>query len=368
MAKPGRFPGEAAISKSEYSRWLDGISEMNANVIRTYTLHPPVFYEALAEHNESNEDPLFLLHGNWITEATLHEKRDAFDSAIIDDHREGIQHIIDAVHGNLSLPAEAGHASGEYQADVSPYVLGYIIGIEWDPEVVYDTDETHGDDLGEYDGTFIQTEDATPFEHWLAARMDDTATYEYEEYGDLRPLSFTNWPTTDHLDQPAEPSETEDLSSITLNHIYPTDEFDRGLFATYHVYPYYPDFLNHEPEYVNYVTDAGEESSYRGYLEDLVGANDYPVLIGEFGIPSSRGRTHTHTSTGFTKGGTTNARRVRWLSNSTNRSSTQRRLAASSSRGRMSGSSALGTQWTTWTRIVVHSGLTYKPTSRCLAS
>lgn len=76
----------------------------------------------------------------------------------------------------------------------------------------------------------------------------------------------------------------------------------------------------------------------------------------------------THTSTGFTKGGTTNARRVRWLSNSTNRSSTQRRLAASSSRGRMSGSSALGTQWTTWTRIVVHSGLTYKPTSRCLAS
>lgn len=32
MGKPGRFPGEAAITKEEYARWLEGISGMNANV------------------------------------------------------------------------------------------------------------------------------------------------------------------------------------------------------------------------------------------------------------------------------------------------------------------------------------------------
>lgn len=33
MGKPGRFPGEAAITKKEYARWLAGISAMNANVV-----------------------------------------------------------------------------------------------------------------------------------------------------------------------------------------------------------------------------------------------------------------------------------------------------------------------------------------------
>ena len=43
MAKPGRFPGEAAISREEYDRWIRAIGELNANAIRTYTIHPPAF-------------------------------------------------------------------------------------------------------------------------------------------------------------------------------------------------------------------------------------------------------------------------------------------------------------------------------------
>ncbi|THE64451.1 hypothetical protein D8Y22_12460 [Salinadaptatus halalkaliphilus] len=300
MAKPGFFPGEAAITKAEYSRWLRQISEMNANVIRTYTLHPPAFYDALAEHNVDRDDPLLLLQGNWIDEEVMIETGDVFDSAVLETHEEGVENVIDAVHGNLSVPDKPGHASGTFRADVSPYVLGYVLGIEWDPEVVDATDEKH-DGLDEYDGTYFTTEDATPFEHWLAARFDDAATYEHEQYDTLRPLSATNWPTTDHLEQPAEPIATEELASVTLNHVLPTDEFTRGLFATYHVYPYYPDFLNHEPEYVDYETETGERSSYRGYLEDLLDASDHPVFIGEFGVPDSRGLTHRHVH-GFDQG------------------------------------------------------------------
>lgn len=46
IAQPGSFPGETAISKSEYFRWFKRIGEMNANAIRVYTIHPPGFYEA----------------------------------------------------------------------------------------------------------------------------------------------------------------------------------------------------------------------------------------------------------------------------------------------------------------------------------
>lgn len=300
MGKPGHFPGDAAITKSEYARWLEGISEMNANVIRTYTLHPPGFYEALADHNEDREDPLFVLHGNWIAEPALAEAGDAFDEEVVEIFRDGLEEIIDAVHGDLEAPERVGHASGEYRADVAPYMLGYVIGIEWPPEVIEETDEEN-EGIGDYDGEFIGTENATPFEHWLAERLDETAAYEHENYDDARPLSFTNWPTTDHLDQPAEPLAEENLVDVTANHHRTTDAFDRGLFATYHVYPYYPDFLNYEEEYVEYVTEAGERSSYRGYLEDLIAESDHPVVIGEFGVPASRGKTHSHVY-GFDQG------------------------------------------------------------------
>ncbi|OVE86383.1 hypothetical protein B2G88_00805 [Natronolimnobius baerhuensis] len=300
MAKPGHFPGEAAITKAEYSRWLRQISEMNANVIRTYTLHPPAFYDALAEHNVDRDEPLLLLQGNWIDEQVMDEAGDMFDSEVLAIQRERTENVIDAVHGNCSIAERPGHADGQFRADVSPYVLGYILGIEWNPEVVHATDEKH-DGLEEYEGTYFTTEDATPFEHWMGARLDDVATYEDEQYDTLRPLSVTNWPTTDHIEQPAEPVEEERLASATLNHVLPTDQFTRGLFATYHVYPYYPDFLNYEPDYVDYVTEDGERSSYRGYLEDLLEANDYPVFIGEFGVPDSRGMTHRHVH-GFDQG------------------------------------------------------------------
>ncbi|WP_137289170.1 hypothetical protein [Natronorubrum halophilum] len=300
MAKPGYFPGEAAITKTEYGRWLRQISEMNANVIRTYTLHPPAFYEALAEHNVDRDDPLLLLQGNWIDEEVMIETGDMFDPEVLKIHEEGVENVIDAVHGNLSVPDEPGHASGRFRADVSPYVLGYVLGLEWDPEVVDSTDKKH-DGLREYEGSYFTTENATPFEQWLGARLDDAAAYEHEHYDTLRPLSVTNWVTADHLEHPAEPMEEEDLASVTLNHVFPTDEFTGGLFATYHIYPYYPDFLNFEPEYVEYETETGERSSYRGYLEDLIAASDYPIFVGEFGVPDSRGMTHRHVQ-GFDQG------------------------------------------------------------------
>ena len=60
ISKPGHFPGETAISKEEYLRWFKEIGKMNANSIRVYTIHPPGFYEALAEYNQKPKNPFIF--------------------------------------------------------------------------------------------------------------------------------------------------------------------------------------------------------------------------------------------------------------------------------------------------------------------
>ncbi|SDO57293.1 hypothetical protein [Alkalicoccus daliensis] len=294
MAKPGYAPGEAAITRAEYRRWFEQIGEMNANTIRNYTLHPPAFYEELLSYNLEAEEPLYLFHGVWIDEEPLEKTRDAFTPEIIEKFEKEMLTVADVIHGNAQVEQVPGHAYGNYQADISPYVIGWIIGIEWYP-VMVDNMLTEYPDLGDYDGKYIYTEDADPMEYWLAERLDTLFTYEKEEYASMRPLSFTNWVTTDNLDHPAEPSEQEDMAVVDPNHIHTKEDAEAvGMFASYHVYPYYPDFLNLEEEYLEYEDHRGNPNSYAGYLNDLEESHELPILVAEFGIPASRGRTHSN--------------------------------------------------------------------------
>jgi hypothetical protein len=291
IAKPGHFPGETAITKTEYLRWFQKIGEMNANAIRVYTLHPPHFYEALYEYNQIASRPLYLFHGVWVTEETLVKTEDAFSEEVMEDFRSEMKRIVDVVHGNADIPEVPGHASGIYKADISKYVLGWVIGIEWDPAVVLETNKKHAQ-IGQYSGRYMYTKEANPFEHWLALHMDELAVYEADQYKWQRPVSFVNWPTTDLMNHPNEPLENEDMVSIDPNRIYAADEFYPGVFASYHFYPYYPDFLNYEPKYVNHKDQEGKKNNYAGYLQDMKKLHRMPLLVAEFGVPASRGLTH----------------------------------------------------------------------------
>jgi hypothetical protein len=290
MAKPGRFPGEAAITRGEYDRWLATMGELNINVIRVYTVHPPPFYRALAEYNRTHDDPIYLLHGNWIGEETLRSASDAF--ALSSSFDRSLRQVVDVVHGGTTIEPEPGHASGVFDADVSSYVLGYIVGIEWPPTVVIETNETN--DSEEYEGRYLSSTIGRPFERWLAKRLDEAVSYEMDEYDTQRPAAFTNWVTTDPIEHSYEPFRLEDAVSLDPDAIVATDEYDAGTFAAYHVYPYYPPLLNETPEYVDYVDHRGEKNSYAGYLNDLVATTDHPILIAEFGVPSSRGLSQRH--------------------------------------------------------------------------
>ncbi|RXT02369.1 hypothetical protein [Ammoniphilus sp. CFH 90114] len=102
---------------------------------RIYTILPPHFYEALKEFNETQETPLWLVHGIWSPEEQLigedHKENDAFTPAI---REKFMQEIIDAVrasNGDLNRPAKPGHASVVYNHDVSPYIMSWLVGTEW---------------------------------------------------------------------------------------------------------------------------------------------------------------------------------------------------------------------------------------------
>ncbi len=293
MAKPGHFPGEAAIEEDDYYRWFEMIGEMHANTVRVYTLHPPGFYQALKDYNDRNPDaPVYIMHGFWADEDKMHADLDAFEEELNEEFEADIRHVIDAVHGNAEIGETPGKAHGSYKADVSEYVISWILGVEWFPPFVMNTNKLHSK-TGEFEGVYYSTEDASPFEHWIAEKMEFATAYDYGTYESLRPMSFTNWVTTDLLEHPADSSDMEDAVSVDPNVIYTEGVMeDAGQFASYHIYPYYPDFLNYEPDYVDYEDHRGEKNNYAGYLHDLHEAHRLPVLVAEFGLPASRGMTH----------------------------------------------------------------------------
>lgn len=299
--KPGCFPGELGITKEEYLRWFEEISQMNCNTIRVYTVMMPCFYEALYEYNETAEDKLYLFQGVWYDEDQIAETEDAYD--IYDETLRDAYDLVDIIHGDADIKQRAGKAYGKYQYDISEYVIGWILGIESDAEFVNGTNEKHASECsyqGDYLGT---TEDANPFETFLCKLGDQTLTYEMKKYQMQRPISWSNWPTADMLSHPNEPgADHEDAVTINVEHMKATDAFEAGIFASYHIYPYYPEFIMYDTKYASYQKSDGTPDNYKAYLEDLIAQHTVPVLVAEYGVPSSRGCTHVNPVTGFNQG------------------------------------------------------------------
>ena len=291
---PGYFPGEIAyaIPGETYERWIRRMVETGFNAVRVYTLHPPVFYEKLAEYNiENPQDPLLLFQGIWldeVTDASSAAEYDLFGREVA--FRDNIHEVIDCLHGNKSISFRPGKAYGDYITDISPWIAGYIIGRELSPQEV-DSTNTFNSNTTDYSGSRFSVEEASPTEVFFTRMLDETASYEKLQYSVNRPVSISSWPTLDPLTHPTEIYSDEDDASIDITLI--TEEGDENLlFATYHAYPYFPDFVSQDPGYQSYSDDIGP-NSYYGYLIDL--RNYYgqiPLIIAEFGVPSSWGNAH----------------------------------------------------------------------------
>jgi len=304
---PGYFPGEFAVRKGTYLKWFEQMTQAGINAVRLYTIHPPSFYEALLEYNESGKK-LFLLQGIW---AELPENDDFLDERYLAERESGNKNVVNVIHGNADLAERPGFAHGIYAHDVSGFTIGLIFGREWESCAVKGFNDKMDRSLADYEGRLLDVHGATPFEIWTARMCDFLQHYEAQKYGSPGLVSITNWPTLDPLVHPSESdyeaeltiqgvklrttacNQNEDMESLDVAKF--SAKPGGGFFVTYHAYPYYPDFLNND--YLQ------EENTYLAYLHALKKHHEgQPLLIAEFGVPSCREVSHWHRD-GWHQGG-----------------------------------------------------------------
>ena len=298
-AVPGQWAADYAIDNDTYLRWFEQIQAMGANTIRVYGVQSDAFYNAFYKYNQNNENPLYLLQGVLINDYVQFSHRDAFDEDFADSFEDNAKTAVDVIHGRkkLQLGRRAYSASGSFRKDVSDWVIGYILGIDWEPSTAAYTNEKYRDSGLTYNGEYMYTKDtAAPFEVMLATVGDKLIEYETEKYETQRLVAFSNQPATDPFTYPEEVARLyEKYAFIDTENISVTDKFVSGQFASYHVYPFQTDLLQYiddfgetEPCY----NENGTLNDYRTYFMMLNNHHSVPVVISEFGISSGRGIEH----------------------------------------------------------------------------
>lgn len=344
---PGEWATDFAIDEETYLRWFSQIQELGANTIRVYTILHDDFYNAFFKYNTEREkmgrEPLYLLHGVWVNDYALFSHMDAYDDDLLKTLMNDCRTLVDVLHGKISLSLSyENKGSGSYRKDVSRWVIGYILGVEWEDYTVMWTNQNCEDKAG-YSGKYLRTtEDATPFESMLARLGDKIIEYETERYKQQRLIAFANWPTTDPFVYPISVAVArQKYATVDVEHIKSNEnKFISGMFVSYHIYSYFPDYLevmrdasqySYEQiqkrlgesraniisyrlslmkgpkieDYLsnaNYIDSYGRYNTYLAYLKALTAYHSLPVVISEFGVTTGRGMAQMDKNTNRNQG------------------------------------------------------------------
>ncbi len=339
---PGHWATEYAVDYETYLRWFEQIQALGANTIRVYTILHDDFYNAFYAYNEGREEPLYLLHGVWVNDYMQFSHRDAYDWDLFQTLINDCMSLVDIIHGKKTLSlGNGGSGGGNYRKDISQWVIGYLIGVEWESSlVIYTNQKSAG--LENFAGTYLYTtEDATPFEAMLCRVGDSLIRYESERYRQQRLVAFSNWPTTDPFVYPAAVADyRRKLACLNVEHIQASGSYQSGMFASYHVYPYFPDYLElmaetaqypeaeierrmgafakgyleyrlsllNAPAVEDYLQEEdfydsqGRYNTYIAYLRALNRFHSIPVVISEYGVTTGRGMAQRDVNTGRNQG------------------------------------------------------------------
>ena len=341
--EPGKWATDYSIEYDAYNRWFGLIQEMGANTIRVHSIQEDTFYNAFYAYNservKEEKEPLWLLQGVWVNDYTQYSHLDMYADECLKTIIYNGKIMVDVVHGkrNINLGRMASAGSGSYRKDVSPWVIGYIIGTEWNSEMVVYTDQVRKDEPL-YKGKYVcASDEATPFESALARISDEIVSYESDRYHVQRLISFANSPDTDPFKYSTVVTAFwNKLATINAEHILTTEDFISGAFASYLVYPFYPDYLesvrkesdltkdqlkemnsfsgflkldwrvkNWEvPSITDYLREEdytdrhGRFNTYLAYLSALNRYHTLPVVITEFGLTTGRGMAQLDENTG----------------------------------------------------------------------
>ena len=302
---PGYWSTEFHVDKETYLRWFSMIQDMGANVIRIYTILSEDFYNAFYEYNLDREQPLYLIQGVWVNDYVLNSHHNIYDDAFCETFYTHCKTVVDVIHGEKKIFKNQLHSAGygSYLNDISDWVLGYIWGVEWeDMTVAYSNDYyLNQPEYNSYQGQYLSSsENATPFEVMLTMVGDRTLEYETRRYREQRAFAFSNWVTTDPFEYPEEIAvHFVKCARVDVENIVCSEKVLSGQFASYHVYPYYPDYLNTftDEQWAElgigdrslYATDNGKTNTYLAYMQLLNNHHKMPVLISEFGVSTGRG-------------------------------------------------------------------------------
>jgi hypothetical protein len=281
---PGHLPGEVSARARDYRRWFPEMAALGVRVVRVYTLLDPSFYRELRRYNLAHPAaPLYVIHGVWIPEERFLATHDLWDPEVVAGMDALTEEVHRAVFGRLQRPKRRGMAYGRWTANIARWVIAWSPGVEWDPQAIA-ASERANPPRG-FAGRYIRTRaGATSSEAWIARALDRLAARDAKA-GWSRAMTFTNWVTADPLEHPSEPLPEEDSISVDAMHLRATRAWPGGLFASYHAYPYYPDFLRWGYQ--------GARDPYEAYLRELRAHHrGQAVMITEFGVPSSLGSAH----------------------------------------------------------------------------
>ena len=306
------LPNKDQLSSDELeekmSAWLDQISKMNVNTIRIPSIQSPAFYNAVYEFNKNNQNPIYIIHDIPIDEDVIDGEYKQTSEEISKQLQANIENTIDVVHGRKMMWNQDIFTSKWYANDVSPYVLGYVIGNSWDPtliKIINKRDQEHST----YAGRYVTADSLNGFEYIMAEALDYTVQYETEKYNQQRLVSFLNTTELDPIIHSAQSSVFRN-TELNIEKLKVTNDFHTGIFASYQASPNDTDFLNISLE--NSLPSEKEES-FEGYLQQLKSIHQKPIVITSIGLSTSRAMSKEDEYNHYSRGGMTEEEQGKYL-------------------------------------------------------
>lgn len=284
---PGYYPPSPPNDASLYATWLQDAEQMNANVVRVYTLLPPAFYRAY-KHHVAGGGKLALYQQITVGDPP---NKDLYDRQFVEATKAEIRYVVDAIHGRADVPRRRNRGSGVYDQDITAQVGALLLGRELDPSTVLQTNVVN---IGRssYEGRFVSIGHSSATEAWFTELLDYLVAYEHDTYNWEHPVAIASGPESD----PARGPVTEERLRAKPGLL-------AGLFASYTVFPYFPEALTRDPQYLR-ARDAEGVNPVYGYLQLLRSHIDLPIVVSEFGISTSMGVRFLQVS-GWNQGGHT---------------------------------------------------------------
>jgi len=292
-AAPGYYPAAMPTDGEMYAAWVQQAAQLNANVLRTYTLLPPAFYRAFKHHMDQGRK-LLLYQQVWVGRPP---DDDLYDDKFMEDTKAEIRYVVDALHGRGNVPPKKARGNGLYVTDVSSQVGALLLGGEMGAAVAVHTNVINAG-KNRYDGKYLSVSNADPAEVWYVQMLDYLVSYETETYNWQHPVAIVDPPASD----PALPTEGKMGVKPALY---------AGLFAAYAAFPYYPETVMRNPQFQRARDSEGPNPVY-GYLRDLRSRLTYPLVVSALGVPSSIGIKRFQ-STGWNEGGHSEEEQARIL-------------------------------------------------------